>query len=131
MTRRSKIWLGVAVSFVALNFAGGVIAAAQGELLPHAAVHAGLMLLGAYVVWQLTPERYKRRRRRVGAAVMPVLSGEFTERLMQLEQAIDAVAIEVERIGEGQRSITRFFAEKGTVRAPGEGEGAAEVRRPL
>jgi hypothetical protein len=31
-----------------------------------------------------------------------------------------AVAIEVERIGEGQRFITRFFTENSTLQAPGE-----------
>jgi hypothetical protein len=39
--------------------------------------------------------------------------------LTHLEQSVDAVAIEVERIGEGQRFMTRFFTENGTPRAPG------------
>ena len=36
-------------------------------------------------------------------------SGEVTERLTRLEQAVDAVAIEVERISEGQRYVTRVL----------------------
>lgn len=114
MTRRAKVWLVVGVLFILVNFVGGVIAAVGGELL-HTGVHAGLLLLGAY---------YARRIWRRGGSVIPALSRELTDSLTHLEQSVDAVAIEVERIGEGQRFITRFFTEKGTSRAPGE--GAAE-----
>lgn len=34
------------------------------------------------------------------------------ERFTRLEQAVDAVAIEVERISEGQRFVTRLLAER-------------------
>jgi len=37
------------------------------------------------------------------------------------ERSVEAVGIEVERLGEGQRFITRLFTEKDTTRAPGEG----------
>ena len=127
MTRRSKVWLVVAVLFTFLNFAGGVFAAAQGELL-HTSTHAGLLLLGAYLVWRLALGRDAR-----------ALPRELTDRLTHLEQSVDAVAIEVERIGEGQRFLTRFFTEHGIPRAPGEGaaepieikarEAAPHVRR--
>jgi hypothetical protein len=123
MTRRSKVWLVVAVLFTIVNFAGGVIAAAAGELL-HTGVHAGLLLLGAYVVWRLAPRRYARRIWRRRGAAIPALPREVADRLTHLEQAVDAVAIEVERIGEGQRFMTRLFTENGTPRA--RGEGAAE-----
>ncbi|MDQ3950209.1 MAG: hypothetical protein M3282_07670 [Gemmatimonadota bacterium] len=111
MTRRSKVWLAAAVLFTLVNLAGGVFAATQGELL-HTGIHAGLLLLGAYLVRRLATRRY---------AALP---RELTDRLTHLEQSIDAVAIEVERIGEGQRFMTRFFTESGTPRA--SGEGAAE-----
>jgi hypothetical protein len=114
MTRRSKVWLVVAVLFAVVNFAGGVMAAAQGELL-HAGVHAALMFVGAYYV-----RRIWRRER----PAIPAITGELTDRLTHLEQSIDAVAVEVERIGEGQRFMTRFFTENGIPDAPGE--GAAE-----
>ena len=127
MTRRCKVWLVVAVLFMLVNFAGGVIAAVRGELL-HAGTHAGLLLLGAYVVWLLAARRDAR-----------VPPRELADRLTRLEQSIDAVAIEVERIGEGQRFMTRLFTENGTPQVPGEGaaepidvkarEAAPHVRR--
>lgn len=134
MTRRFKVWRVVAVLFTFANFVGGVIAVAQGELL-HTGIHAGLLLLGGYLVWRLAPGRYARR----GESVIADLPRELTDRLTHLEQSVDAVAIEVERIGEGQRFMTRLFTENGTPRAPGEGaaepieikarEAAPQVRR--
>lgn len=127
MTRRSKIWLAVAALFTALNLAGAVVAAMQVEVI-HSAMHVGLMLLGGYFVWRIiaVPGR--------GAP-----SGELTDRLTQLEQSVDAVAIEIERIGEGQRFITHRFIEDHPPASPGEGaaepieikprEAAPNVRR--
>jgi hypothetical protein len=110
MTRRSKVWLVAAVLFTVVNFAAGVLAAVQGEFL-HASVHAGLLLVGVY---------YTRRIWRQGWSTIPDLSTELTDRLTHLEQSVGAVAIEVERIGEGQRFITRLFTDTATPRAPGE-----------
>lgn len=45
-----------------------------------------------------------------GAALAPALD----ERLRRMEQALEAVAVEVERISEGQRFTTRLLAERGT-----------------
>lgn len=120
MTRRSKVWLVVAGLFTFVNLVSGVIAALMGELL-HAGIHAGLALLGASLVWRFAPTR---RIWGQEGSVIPAVPREFTDSLTHLEQSVDAVAIEVERIGEGQRFMTRFFTESGTLRAPGE--GAAE-----
>jgi hypothetical protein len=43
-------------------------------------------------------------------------ASESTPRLERIEQAVDAIAIEVERVSEGQRFVTRLLAERG---APG------------
>ncbi len=113
MTRRSKIWLVVVGLFTALNFAGGVYAAAMAEPL-HAGIHVALMLVGAYLLSRIAPGRDALAERDV-----PRL---LTDRLTNLEQAVDAVAIEVERIGEGQRFMTRLFAERRASGSPGERE---------
>jgi hypothetical protein len=38
-------------------------------------------------------------------------------RLERIEQAIDAMAVEVERIAEGQRFVTKLLADRGQERA--------------
>jgi hypothetical protein len=48
-------------------------------------------------------------RRAVGPAQIP---GEITAQLTQLNQAVDAIALEVERISEGQRFTTRLLSEQ-------------------
>lgn len=48
------------------------------------------------------------------------LPPELAERLERIERAVDVTALEVERIGEGQRFLTRALGER----------GVAEVQRP-
>ncbi len=59
--------------------------------------------------------------RRIWRGVKPVASARtedaLTPRFDRLEQAVDAIAIEVERVSEGQRFVTRVLTERpGTVR---------------
>jgi hypothetical protein len=124
MIRRSKTWRAVAavaaVLFFLVNLGGVVMAAVAGEVL-HTGLHVGLLLLGAYGVWRLALRRDAGRiwpwgKSSAAAAPPP----ELTNRLTHLEQSIDAVAVEVERIGEGQRFVTRLFTESATPQAPGE-----------
>ena len=42
---------------------------------------------------------------------------EFADRLTRMENAIEATSLEVERIGEGQRFLTRLFTEKEAAQA--------------
>ncbi len=46
---------------------------------------------------------------------------EVTARLERMEQAIDSIAVEVERISEGQRFTTKLLSER---TAPPSGSGA-------
>jgi hypothetical protein len=69
-----------------------------------------------------------RRASRREAAGLP--APESTQRMDRLEQAVDAIAIEVERISEGQRFMTRLLTE-GSAPALSVGQKAAEpVRLP-
>lgn len=43
------------------------------------------------------------------------------QRLARIEQAVDAVAVEVERISEGQRFTTRLLSERAAERVGGGG----------
>ncbi len=45
-------------------------------------------------------------------AVTVSLTPELAERMQSLERSMDAVAVEVERIGEGQRFVTRLLGER-------------------
>ena len=42
----------------------------------------------------------------------PAIDRETTERLRRLESGVDAIAIEVERISEGQRFVTKLMSER-------------------
>ncbi len=52
------------------------------------------------------------RRRWYGAAAESASSSLADARLARLEQAVDAIALEVERISEGQRFTTRLLSEQ-------------------
>ena len=62
-----------------------------------------------------------RRIWRRSAAVVTSFPKEITERFSRMEQAVEATAVEVERIGEGQRFLTRLFTEGEGARAIGAG----------
>ena len=50
-------------------------------------------------------------RRMDAESKSPRLPTEITDRLERMEQAIDSVALEVERISEGQRFTTKLLSE--------------------
>ena len=99
------------------------------------------VLAGMFIVIVLLPLSIALARRiwRRGVATITKLPAELAERLTRIEQGMDAVAVEVERIGEGQRYMARAFAEDGSLRAIGAGsaepveikarESEAEYRR--
>jgi hypothetical protein len=91
----------VAALFTVVNVGGAGIAALSGEPL-HTAVHVGL-LVAAYVVWRLV----SRARRLDLPHAQPV-----DERLEHLQQSLDAIALDVERIGEAQRYAIKVVAER-------------------
>ena len=62
---------------------------------------------------------FARRIWRRSAAAVTSLPRDIADRLQRMEQAIEATAVEVERIGEGQRFITRLFTEGEKVKAIG------------
>lgn len=56
---------------------------------------------------------WKRGSRMAMAA--PALPPESSQRLERIEQAVDAISIEVERVSEGQRFVTRLLSERGGI----------------
>jgi hypothetical protein len=53
---------------------------------------------------------YAKRMER--GAITPAIPSDVSARLERMEQAIDSIAIEVERISEGQRFTTRLLSER-------------------
>lgn len=70
---------------------------------------------------------FARRIWRRSAAAVASLPRDIGDRLQRMEQAIEATAVEVERIGEGQRFITRLFTEAEKVKSIG---GKSAERNP-
>jgi hypothetical protein len=79
-------------------------------------VLGGIFLIVA--VFPLSVAMARRIWRRSAAAVAS-LPRDIADRLQRMEQAIEATAVEVERIGEGQRFITRLFTEADKVKSIG------------
>jgi hypothetical protein len=110
MARRSILWRVGAAIFVIANVGGAVYAYAMGEA-QHATVHVLLLALGvsAYVIWRLIS-----MARRPDAPPAQLSDS----RLDYLQQSVDAVALEVERIGEAQRFNEKLRAERGETPPP-------------
>jgi hypothetical protein len=76
---------------------------------------AAAPLLGVFMLFVLFPLAVSISRTiwkrasvpRQGVAVSP----DTTQRLERIEQAVEAIAVEVERVSEGQRFVTRLLAE--------------------
>ena len=88
------------------------------------------VLSGMFIVVAILPLSlaYARRIWRRSAGSMLSLPQEVMDRLTRLDHAVDSIAVEVERIGEGQRFMTRVLSEKGEpaavpLRAPSEQRG--------
>ena len=102
MSGPSKLWRVIAAVFVFVNVAGAGYALAMREPM-HAMTHALVLAVG-YIVWSMAP--WQRRRTPTPAALPEA-------RIDYLQQSVDAVALEVERLGEAQRYAEKLRAERG------------------
>lgn len=66
---------------------------------------------------------YARRIWKRGATIVSPVPQKVQDRLDQLSEAVDSIGLEVERIGEGQRFMTRVLTDHN---AKGLGAGAAQ-----
>src|SRR5688572_12412038 len=110
MTRKMKIWLTVASLFTMVNVGGGVFAARLAEGM-HAGVHVLLAVVG--VVWM---SRIMARSKALPDAVASALPQDGP--LEQLQQSVDAIALEVERIGEAQRYTAKLMSDRARMAPP-------------
>jgi len=84
------------------------------EIIPQQAVDISLAFfftIAAIIIGLPIARAFARRmdRKSGGAAQIP---SEVTAQLTHLSQAVDAIAVEVERISEGQRFTTRLLSEQ-------------------
>ena len=89
------------------------------------------VLGGMFIFFVLMPMAIAMSRRlwkRAAVSVSSEMPAEMTDRLNRMEQAIDAVAVELERVGEGQRYVTRVFTEQQRALGAGAAE-PLEVRQ--
>ena len=108
MTLRNKLWWVGGVIYMLINLGGVGYAVAFGQR-DHAAVHVVLLAVGAVMMWRLP------RRADAGDLTTEQSSRSLSpadERLELLQQSVDAVALEVERIGEAQRFHAKLVAER-------------------
>jgi hypothetical protein len=108
MTRWSRVWLAVASVFTLINLAGAGMAAGGGEMR-HALLHVALTLVGGYFMWRFMSKRGRQE---------PFSALPAEDRLEMLQQSVDAIAIEVERIGEAQRFHAKLQQERVEARPP-------------
>ena len=116
---KHRAWIPIAWILSVGNVVAVWFAAAPGEPW-HATIHATLGLL-----FGVGAQRLAARRRLMqlgGGAELPgdvstlraelaALRQDQSEFLKRVEQSVDAVAIEVERVGESQRYLTKAMAE--------------------
>lgn len=92
----------------------GVAPHAFDNVIPPQAVDISIaffMTVAAIIIGLPLARAFARRmdRRSAPSAQLP---GEIANQLAQLNQAVDAIAVEVERISEGQRFTSRLLAEQ-------------------
>ena len=121
MTRRAKLWRAGAILFGIINIAGMGLALAMDEMM-HAMAHVFLLFVGvgAYLLWKAvttwaTPDSGDQLSQ---ASPLPSSAKASTQQLADpridyLQRSIDALALEVERLGEAQRFREKRDAERG------------------
>jgi hypothetical protein len=89
-------------------------------------------ILGGMFMWiVLLPISiaFARRIWRRSAAAVTSMPREMMDRMLRMEQSLEATAVEVERIGEGQRFLTRLFTEGEGARSIGAGSAQPIERK--
>ena len=109
MARWSRLWRNALTIFALINVAGLIIALVGGEMM-HATVHA-LLLAGTLVAWQTSSSQPRQ-------AEQPASIPQLDSQLDHLQQSVDAIALEVERIGEAQRFAAKIIQKDAEQKRP-------------
>lgn len=85
--------------------------------------------LGAMILIPIAIVMFLRRLRRGKRARQSSNTVVYDERMERLEQAVDAIALEIERVGEAQRYQTKVLSEANLMPAMSAGQRVAEPIR--
>ena len=112
MTRKGELWGWAAGLYAFINVAGLFYAWAMDEEM-HAMLHLFLLLIGVagYIGWRLA-------RRGAPQEIPQAQLAAEQQRLEYLQQSVDAMALELERVGEAQRFADKLRVERGETLPP-------------
>lgn len=113
--------------------AAAVPGAAQPDRVRNDGPPEEMLILGVIftgIAMCLVAGAWARRLVKGTGKVVAQIPTAFEQRFTRLEQSLDAVAIEVERISEGQRFLTRVFADPAQRPAVAAGERVEAERYP-
>jgi hypothetical protein len=96
----------------------------------HGPPEEAFVLGGMFIVVVFFPLSIALARRiwKRGTSAVAALPHDILERFTQIDQAVESIAVEVERIGEGQRFITRVLSEQGRPALAEPASRGVEVR---
>lgn len=87
-----------------------------GELIPIVAIIAGASIAIFMPMARAMAKRMERE------SINSTGSSDVIERLERMEHAIESIAIEIERVSEGQRFTTRLLSETKAAQLPARAE---------
>jgi hypothetical protein len=93
---------------------GALVTAADSRMFTNMDPDAVAALGGIFMIFVLAPIAFAAARmmwKRTNRPVAAPLPDDTSRRLERLEQGMDAIAIEIERVSEGQRFVTRLLSD--------------------
>lgn len=93
---------------------GALVAGAEAQQFSGMMSDSQAALTGVFILFVLAPIAFAAARmmwKRTNRPVQQAMSDDASKRLERLEQGMDAIAIEIERVSEGQRFVTRLLSE--------------------
>jgi hypothetical protein len=108
--------VGKALSAAPSGLVAGTQPAQPGDDMPdNVAAISAVTIIFVFFPIALAMSRWIWRRSSKGPAVSTAqLSPQVDQRLERLEQGVEAIAIEIERVTEGQRFVTKLLSEQAT-----------------
>jgi hypothetical protein len=76
------------------------------------------IICGSVIITSIIASVTRMFSRRRDSGVNPTALARIDDRMARMEQAIDAMAVEMERVAEGQRFTTRLLSERQADRLP-------------